>query len=523
MTESQIELLIGLLVVTIPLVALARRAHVSYPIVLVLGGLLLGFVPGLPRVQLDPNLVLLIFLPPLLYWEAVTAPTDIMLANPGQIAMLAVGLVFATTVAVAVVMHAVVPGLPWAVAFVLGAIVAPTDELASAPVLERLKMPRHLIAIVEGESLVNDALSLVLYAAAVTAAVTGVVQLWHIALYLVVAAIGAVAIGLVVGRIAVEGWRRITDTQLQGVISLLVPFLAYAPAQRFNISGVLSVVTTGVFVNRFTPEVLTPSSRLQLIGFWETFVFVANAVLFLLVGLQLNGIAAGIFQHYSWPSILWYTVAVNAVVIVVRFAWILGTEYLPLIGGSSEHPDGDWKHALIASWSGLRGAVSLAAALALPIAVAGGAPFPHRDLIIFLTFTVILVTLVGGGLSLPVVIGALEVTDEGDEEAEDVRRAIAGIDKAALERIDALEKEDRIDPAHAAMLRRRYEHEQRAAEDPDQVAVAEHLRRNWQAEREVIAAQRRALVALRRRGEIDNAVLRRVLTSLDLAERRLKP
>jgi CPA1 family monovalent cation:H+ antiporter len=522
MSESQVELLIGLLVVTIPLVALARRAHVSYPIVLVLGGLLLGFVPGLPTVRLDPNLVLLIFLPPLLYWEAVTAPTDVMLANPGQIAMLAVGLVFATTVVVAVVMHAVIPGLPWAVAFVLGAIVAPTDELASAPVLERLKMPRHLIAIVEGESLVNDALSLVLYAAAITAAVTGVVMFWHIVLFLFVAAIGAFALGLIVGRIAVEGWRRVTDTQLQGVISLLVPFLAYAPAQRYGISGVLSVVTAGVYVNRFTPEVLTASSRLQLIGFWETFVFVANALLFLLVGLQLHAIATGVLQRYSWQSILWYTVAVNAVVIIVRFAWVMGSEYLPWIGASSEHPDGDWKHALIASWSGLRGAVSLAAALALPLTTASGATFPRRDLIIFLTFTVILVTLVGGGLSLPVVISALNIADGEDEEAEDVRRAILGVAKAALDKIDALERDGRIDARQADDLRRRYEHEKLITQKAGQPGGAEEIRRHQQAEREVIDAQRQALIQLRERGEIDNAVLRRVLNSLDLADRRLK-
>jgi Na+/H+ antiporter len=522
MSESQVELLIGLLVVTIPLVALARRAHVSYPIVLVLGGLLLGFVPGLPTVRLDPNLVLLIFLPPLLYWEAVTAPTDVMLANPGQIAMLAVGLVFATTVAVAVVMHAVIPGLPWAVAFVLGAIVAPTDELASAPVLERLKMPRHLIAIVEGESLVNDALSLVLYAAAITAAVTGVVMFWHIVLFLFVAAIGAFVLGLVVGRVAVEGWRRVTDTQLQGVISLLVPFLAYAPAQRYGISGVLSVVTAGVYVNRFTPEVLTASSRLQLIGFWETFVFVANALLFLLVGLQLHAIAAGVLERYSWQTILWYTLAVNAVVIIVRFAWVMGTEYLPWIGGSSEHPDGDWKHALIASWSGLRGAVSLAAALALPLTTASGATFPRRDLIIFLTFSVILVTLVGGGLSLPAVISALHIADGEDEEAEDVRRAIIGVAKAALDKIDAMEGEGRIDARQADDLRRRYEHEKLVTQNAGKAGAADEIQRQRQAEREVIDAQREALIALRERGEIDNAVLRRVLNSLDLADRRLK-
>lgn len=522
MSDSQIALLIGLLVAVIPLVALARRAHVSYPIVLVLGGLVLGFVPGLPRVQLDPNLVLLFFLPPLLYWEAITAPTDVMLANPGQIGMLAVGLVFVTTVVVGVVAHAVVPGIPWPVAFVLGAVVAPTDELASAPVLERLKMPRHVIAIVEGESLVNDALSLLLYTAAIGAAVTGVVEPWHVASFIILAGVGAVILGIVVGRVAVEAWRRITDTQLQGVISLLLPFLAYAPAQRFGISGVLSVVTAGVYVNRFTPEVLTPTSRLQLRGFWETFVFVANALLFLLVGLQLRGIAENVLYDYSWQSIVWYTIAVNATVIFVRFAWVLGTEYLPLIGGSSEHPDGDWKHALIVAWSGLRGAVSLAAALALPLTIVGGAPFPHRDLVIFLTFSVILVTLVAGGLTLPGLIKVLNAADGEDEEGEDLRRAVAEIAQAALTRIDALERDGRIDAAHAKELRRRYEHEKLVSRKLAEGAVPPEEQLRWQAERDVIAAQREALIALRARGEIDNAVLRRVLTTLDLAERRLK-
>ena len=521
MTETNVELLIGLLVAAFPLVAVARRLQISYPIALVLGGLALGFVPGLPHVQLDPNLVLLIFLPPLLYWEAVTAPTDVMLANPGQIGMLAIGLVFATTVIVGIVMHAVVPEMPWAVAFVLGAVVAPTDELASAPVLERLKMPRHLIAIVEGESLVNDALSLVLYAAAVTAVVTGVVRVWHIIGFLFVAAIGAFVLGLFVARIAVEGWRRVTDTQLQGVISLLLPFLAFAPAQRLGISGVLSVVTAGVYVNRFTPTVLTPSSRLQLVGFWETFVFIANALLFLLVGLQLRTIAANVFAHDSWPAVLLYAVIVNVAVIGVRLVWFLATEYVPVIGGSSEHPEGDWRHALIASWSGLRGAVSLAAALAIPLTTASGAAFPHRDLIIFLTFSVIFVTLVGGGLTLPRVIAALHVAENEPEETEDLRRAQNEIARAALARIDELARDNRIDAAHASALRKRYEHERLLSAKASGGDLPEAEEQHWNAEREVIDAQRRALVDLRERGEIDNAILRHVLISLDLAERRL--
>jgi len=522
MSEAQIGLIVTLLVVTIPLVALARRANIAYPIVLVCGGLVLGFVPSLPSVSLDPNVVLLLFLPPLLYWEAITAPTDIMWANRTQIGMLAIGLVFATTIAVAVVAHALVSGMPWAVAFVLGAIVAPTDELAAIPVLERFKIPRHIIAIVGGESLVNDALSLVLYAAAVAATMTGVVDVWQILLYVVVGAIGSIIFGLLVGRVAVEGWRRIRDTELQTVISLLLPFVAYVPAQRLGTSGVLEVVTAGVYVNRFTPTVLTPEARLRLIGFWETFVFVANAMLFLFVGLQLHEIATRVFAHDSWPTVLWYTIAINVVVVVVRFAWILLTEYVPFFTASSEHADTNWKHAIVASWSGLRGAVSLAAALAVPLTVAGGTPFPHRDLIIFLTFTVIVVTLVGGGLTLPAVVSWLRISDGDSEESEDMRRALNGTSDAALERISALESEGGLDPHLARMLRFRYDKTSERAKHETDAETVEDAQNRTSAEREVIEAQRLALIAMRERGEIDNAVLRRVLLTLDLADGRTR-
>ncbi|MDB5043146.1 MAG: nha [Candidatus Eremiobacteraeota bacterium] len=523
MSETQVDFVVGLLVVTIPLVALARRADVPYPIFLVLGGFALGFVPGLPSVQMDPNLVLLIFLPPLLYWESVTAPTDVMWANRSQIGTLAVGVVLVTTFAVAAAMHALVPNLTWAVAFVLGAVVAPTDELAAVPVLERFRIPRHVIAIVEGESLINDAVSLVIYAFAVTAAVRGVFDLGGLPLSLGVAVVGSIAIGCIAGRAAVEGWRRIRDTELQSLISLLAPFVAYMPAIRVGASGVIAVVTTGIYVNRRTPTVMTPAARLRLNGFWETFVFVANALLFLLVGLQLRGIAAGVLQRYSWQSVLWYAIAINVVVVFVRFASILLIEYIPFIGASSEHAEPNWRHAAIASWSGLRGAVSLAAALAVPLTVSGGAPFPHRELIIFLTFTVIVVTLVGGGLTLPIVISRLRVTEGAREEDEDLERALAAVFQAALDRISELEREHRLDPEHAQLLRRRYERARDRAERAPDPRIRESARRRSSAEREVLEAERDALIALRERGEIDNAVLRRVQLALDMAHSRIAP
>jgi CPA1 family monovalent cation:H+ antiporter len=373
---------------------------------------------------------------------------------------------------------------------------------------------------VEGESLINDALSLVLYAAAVTAVVTGTFNLWHTLMDLVIGAIVAVAIGLLVGRVAVETWRRIRDTDLQSIVSLSLPFLAYIPAQLLGISGVLEVVTTGVYVNRFTPKVITPESRLRLVGFWQTSVFVANALLFFLLGIQLHGIARTVFSHHPWQLVVLSTVAVNVVVIGVRFAWIMATEYVPSVGGSSEHAEADWKHALVASWSGLRGAVSLAAALAIPTTLAHGNPFPNRDLIIFLTFTVIAVTLVGGGLTLPLLVTWLDIGESSAEEERDMQRALAGASKAALERIAALEEAHQLDPEYAQFLRHRYEHMQQRTRQPADAQTRERDQHRSSAEHEVIEAQRGALIALRESGEIDNAVLRRVQLALDLAEAR---
>jgi len=486
--------------------------------VLVLGGLVLGFIPTLPHLELDPNLVLVIFLPPLLYWEAVTAPTDVMRQNWSQIWVLAFGLVIATAIVVAAVAHATISHLSWAMAFVLGAIVAPTDELAAAPVLERMRMPRHLIAIVVGESLLNDASALILYNFSIVAVVTGSFVFGNATLHFVVAAAGGIAVGLLVGRLAVEGWRRIKDTQLQGIISFELSYLAYLLAQRFSLSGVLAVVYGGTYINRFTPFVITPAARLQAIGYWETVVFLVNAVLFLMVGMQLHDLAHNVFLEYSWQTVAWYALMINVTVVGIRFAWILGVEYVPFIGASSEHSRGDWRHAVIASWSGLRGAVSLAAALAIPVSVAGGGPLPHRHLIIFLTFSVILVTLVLGGLTLPWIVKALSVPEDASEEEDEVRDGLLGMTEAALAELDTIEAEGGLDKEAVARLRKRYEHRRRDVgghaqpADEDSIVDAEHR---------LLAAERRALLEMREQGSIDNTVLRRLQHVLDISQERL--
>ncbi len=517
MWQDDVWLVLGVFGASVPLVAFARRSNIPYPIVLVLGGLILGFIPGLPRVSFDPTVVLVVFLPALLYWESITAPTGAIRENASQIWLLAIGLVIATTIAVAVVVHSLIPNSPWAIAFVLGAIVAPTDELASEPVLARMRMPRHLIALVEGESLLNDAASLILYAVAVAAAVSGTFSFGRAAIGFIVSAVGGVLLGLLVARLATEAWRRIKDTPLQSVISITLPYLTYSIATRTGLSGVLGVVYAGFLANRNTPTVLTPLSRLRLTGFWETLVFLLNVVLFVTLGLQLHSVAQAVFAEYSVTTVLWYAFALNATIIFVRFAWILVQEYLPVIGTSSDDPSPNWKHAVIAAWSGLRGAVSLATALALPLTVAGGAHFPHRSLIVFLTFTVILVTLVCGGLTLPLAIRLLKADVSDDAEDEEIQRGLEGMSEAALAELETIEREGQLPPEHVASLRRRYDHQRKHA--------GGHPRKEdalFAAERRLIEAERAALVAMRERGEIDNTTLRRLQRTLDFSEERLR-
>jgi len=519
-----IEFVVALLVVTIPLVAIARRIGIPYPVVLIVGGLVLGFVPELPPIELNPDLVLVIFLPPLMYWESVTAPTDEMRANAAWIWPMALGLVIATIIGVALTGHAIVPGMGWAVAFTLGAIVAPTDEIAVAPTLERFSVPRHIIAIIEGESLLNDAGSLVIYAAAINAAVTDVFSWPSAVLHFLLAALGAIGIGLIAGWLAVEAWRRIQDPQLAMVISVVLPFVAYVPAQRLELSGVLAVVAAGVCVNRFTPTVITPATRLQATGFWETIVFLANVLIFTLVGLQLHAVLAAL-SRYSVMTLVSYALIVNAVVIAIRFAWVFGQGYSSLFkrGGRSRVAS-EWKHLVIMAWSGPRGGVSLAAALAIPMALAGGQPFPERDLLIFLTFSVILVTLVGAAVTLPAVVAWLKVEDDDVSEMEE-KKALVAMAAAAIARVDELERRRQLEPQIAGVLRRRYQrrkaHVARNRGDVEATHEDKVARQLVGAEQEILDAQRSTLIDLRNRGEIDNVVLRHLQLILDMQQAQL--
>ena len=499
------------------LVSLANRIGVAYPIALVLGGIALGYIPGIPPLAMPPELVLTIFLPPLLYWESVTAPTSEFFSGSGLwwIFQLAFGLVIATMLAVAAVAHVMIPALAWGPALVLGAIVSSTDEVAFAPIIARIPLPRHVIATIEGESLVNDATSLVLYGIGIAAVVSGTFSFPHALGALAVSIAGALAIGVAAALLCVGAWRLTKDDALQAMVSLMAPYLAYLPAQHLGVSAVLAVVTAGLVVTHFTPRVLTPRARERGSGFWVTAVFMANAFIFVLVGMQFHSVLAAL-SRFSALQLIGYGLAISATVIVVRLAWVFAQGLVPETN-EPEHVEGkaDWSHVAVLAWAGMRGGISLAAALAIPLEAAA-APFPDRDLIIYLTFCVLVATLIGQGGTLPFLLRWMKVTDDGTDEREE-RTALAVTAKAALKRLDELAQGGETPKEVCEILRRRFRRRWAEFGGGEGDGVAAHdavtLRK---FEGELLDAQRAALIRLRSEGRIDNTVMRRVQRLLDL-------
>jgi CPA1 family monovalent cation:H+ antiporter len=528
---EHLEVFIAVLFVSVAgLNVVARRLAVPYPIVLVLGGLVLGLLPGMPDIELDPDLVLLIFLPPLLYSAAFFSDLHALRRNLRPISLLSIGLVLVTLVAVAVIGHEAI-GLSWPMAFALGAIVSPTDPVAATAVMRRLGAPRRLVNVIEGESLVNDASALVAYRVAVAAALGGSFSLLDATLEFVAAAAGGIAIGLLAGFVVGEIRRRIDDTPTELTISLLTAYAAFIPAEELGASGVLAAVTSGIYLGWRAPEIASPQTRLQGFALWEMLVFLLNAVLFILIGLQLPVVVdelegRGVAEAVGWAAL------VSAVVIGVRFLWLFTVPHL--IRTLDRRPQQverrvGWQQRAVAGWAGMRGAVSLAAALALPLETDAGAPLPDRDLILFIAFALILVTLVGQGLTLPRLIRRLGVTaDEHEEEGEEVRARLAAA-KAALARLDELEadgaaavREDTLGRVRRMYQFRKRRFAARAGLLEADEDIEDRSRAYQRLLVELYAAQRRALVELRNRGEISNDVMHRVERDLDLEETRLE-
>jgi Na+/H+ antiporter len=518
-----VDILTAILLVLIAiaiLFELARRLGVPYPTLFVIGGLLLAFVPGLPRIELEPDLVLLVFLPPLLFTAAVDTPIRELRRNLAPLVRLSIGLVAFTMTAVAVVAHALIPDLGWAPAFALGAIVAPTDALAATTVFRRLGAPRIVSTLVEGESLLNDATALVAYRVAVAAAVTGAFVASEALGAFVVAAVGGIAIGYVVGRVASDVVRWLDDPPVEVVISLVVPFVAYLPADRLGLSGVLAVVTTGLVIGSRLGTILTANSRVLWLTTWKMVGFILNGFVFVLIGLELQDVRGGL-DGRTLADVLVLAVAICAVVLVTRLVWVYITSYLPNSPGTVVRRQDRGlatRLTFVVGWAGLRGAVSLAAALALP------AGFPERSLILLLTFAVILVTLVGQGLTLPAVLrrAVREGPNLDGDEGTHARQTAyqAGLDEIARARGQWEGHQPLLDRLESG-LRDRSQH--LATEDPEETEERRQERiEHEEIQRGVIAAQRAAVIELRDRREINDQTLRQIERELDLEELRME-
>jgi monovalent cation/hydrogen antiporter len=516
------------LATVVALLVVAQALHLPYPILMVLGGCALGALPGLPEVELAPEVVLVILLPPLLYAAAFFTPLRELRRNVGAISLLAVGLVLATMVVVALVAHHAL-GFGWAEAFVLGAIVSPTDPVAATAIARRLGAPGRIVTIVEGESLINDGTALVAYKFAVAAVVTGSFSLMEASGEFVWNAAGGIAIGIAVGAIVAAVRRRLDNPPVEVTIALFTAYFAYLPAEELGVSGVLAAVTVGIYMGRLTSQLTSPTTRIQGTAVWEIVVFLVNSALFVMVGLQLPTVIDGIDQIGNW-TLVRDGALIAATVMLVRLAWVFPFTYLPrrLIRRLREaSPAPPWRHTLLVAWTGMRGAVSLAAALALPLATDAGAGFPQRDLIIFLAFSVILATLVIQGLTLPPLIRLLGVDDRDERLEQEESKARLLAVEAALARIDELVAEEWVREDTAERVRRSYDYRRRRfsarfEDDGDPASFEERSEAYQRLLRELLEAQRAILVDLRDAGRINDEIMRRIERELDLEDSRLE-
>jgi CPA1 family monovalent cation:H+ antiporter len=522
---NPVELIIGLILAAAVLATVARKIGIPYPVLLVLGGLVLGFLPGLPPVQIDPEVVFLIFIPPLVYIAAAQVALRDLRSNLGPILSLVVGLLLASLVVVAAVTTGCVDGFSWTTAFVLAAIVGPTDTVAVNAVASETPIPRRTGAILEGESLVNDIVALVAYKMAVDAVVTGSVSYAGAGLTLLWGSCAGALVGLAVGMLA--AWVRLKlkeEVTVSITVSLLTGFGAYLGAEAIGASGILATVTAGLYVGRRLSGILTPEGRIQAFAFWETVTFLLEGLAFVLIGLELRTIMEEL-ADYPLAQLLFYGGLVSATVIVLRLVWVFASAYLFPLLGLPTRPGGrppPWQNVFLVGWAGMRGVDSLAAALALPLTLGDGAtPFPQRKLILFLSFGVILSTLVLQGLSLPLLIRWLRFPEDKTEEMEEARARME-VAKAALLRLNDPDLVAGVPKDLICLVRGLYERQlekERAELDPADRSAVEQYHRLL---RELLRTERKVILELRDQGLISDDVLRRIERSLDYEEVRLE-
>ncbi len=525
---STIQTLVLLLVVVAAIAVAAARLAIPPAILLVLTGIVLALVPGLPAVELAPELVLLLVLPPIVYSSAVDMSWREFRFNLRPITLLAVGCVVFTTVAVAAAAHWLL-GLSWTVGFVLGAIVSPPDALAPLSIARRLEIPRRIIVVLEGEGLANDATALILYRFAVAAVGAGAFSLGQAFGMFAAIVAGEIAWGIGVGWLMLRLRREVGDPRIEILLSILTPFLAYWPPEHLGGSGVLATVTTGLYVSWNGQLLISAATRLQGIFFWDFFIYLVEGMVFLITGLQARTLISRI-GHYSLSELVTSAAIIGAVVIVTRFIWIYPATYLPrwlIPWVRRKDPSPPWQWPFALAFTGVRGIVSLAAALAIPFATASGLPFPDRDLILFLTFSVILLTLVGQGLLLPTVIRALGLAHAGrrerDDDRSEERQARLKAIEAVIARLGTLASERALSEEIVRPLRARHgdrlQHVRHQSDGDDDHRKLTEIHR--EIELLLIGVERQVVNELFRSGKLKDEARRRIERELDLREAHL--
>ena len=530
MLHDHLLLIISLLFGIAFLTMVSNKLKISYPILLVISGLLISMIPGVPVITLDPDLVFLIFLPPLLYAAAWNTSWKEFWKAKRPISLLAFGLVIFTSAAVALVSNAIIPGFSLAFGFLLGGIISPPDAVAATSVLQGLKVPKRVTTILEGESLVNDASSLIVFRFALAAIITGQFELWTATQTFALVAFMGIVVGVGIATIVYFIHRFFpTTASIDAAITLITPYIMYLTAEHFHFSGVLAVVSGGLFLTYRSQEIFSYETRLHVAGLWETLVFLLNGFVFILIGLQLPQIIKGLGSYSVGEAVL-YAIIISLLTIVIRIIWVFPNAYLPRLLFKSiretETRPG-WRAVFLVAWSGMRGVVSLASALAIPLTL-NDQPFPHRNLILFITFVVILVTLVLQGLSLKPLIRTLGI--EGNEKEVEKKAALAlrvRLAESVLNYLDANYSDETQQHDAYKRVRDRYDRmveltkKKMESDDPDKVDE-EFLPQYRQMLIELVHIRRRELNYARYKGEFSEELIREREWELDLEEARLR-
>ena len=530
---NDIEFLIALLAAATVLVRLADALAIPYPIILVLAGLTIGVIPGIDPITLDPDVIFLVFLPPLLYAAGFAASPRELRAELRSLGGLVLGLAVVTAAGVGVVAHLLIPELGWSEALLLGAIVAPTDPVAAIATFSRVGVPERVALLVEGESLINDATALVLYRVILGGVLAGSYEAIDVVSELTIGVAGGIAIGLAGGWLTAVAQRRLEDPPLAILLSVVAPFVTFTICEEIGASGVLSVVASGLYVGWRSHEIFDADTRLNAIAFWQAFVFSLNAILFILLGLQFPDIIDASNETTGAGELIGYAALVSATVIVIRLAW----QFLPPLllkampWMASLDTGTDWRERVIVGWSGMRGAVSLAAALALPLTLDNGDVFADRDLLIFLTVATIIATLVFQGLTLPLLVRWLGVDAERVWSPDEAIARLAAA-QAALDRLDEIEASDAAkglvsDEAVERLrdlYRARFERCMAAisGEDGETIRGKDPAKVFRHVRLKLIAAERAALLEERNSGQLRSDVFTRIQRELDLDEARMR-